>query len=314
MLRTVLTDILNIRYPLLQGGMAWAADGSLAAAVSEAGALGIIGAGNAGTDEVRQQIRLARSLTERPFGLNIMLLSPYAAEVAQLAAEERVAVVTTGAGNPAPYMAAWLAAGIKVLPVIASVGMAKLAARSGASAVIAEGCESGGHIGELTTLTLVPQVRDAVDIPVIAAGGIADGRGLAASLMLGAAGAQVGTAFLLAEECRIHPNYKARLLKAGDLDTTVTGRRLGHPVRSLRSPFSRAYAQAEQEGVSDEQLEALGSGALRRAVIDGDLQQGCFLAGQCVGLLKEERPAAQIVTALCQEAELLLKGAAQWVN
>jgi len=314
MLKTALNDLLNIEYPLLQGGMAWAADGRLAAAVSEAGALGIIGAGNAGADEVREQIRLARSLTKRPFGLNIMLLSPYAAEIARLAAEERVAVVTTGAGNPAPYMDAWLAAGVKVLPVTASTGLAKLAARCGAAAVIAEGCESGGHIGELTTFALVPQVRDAVDIPVIAAGGIADGRGLAASLMLGAAGAQVGTAFLAARECSIHPNYKARLFKAGDLDTTVTGRRLGHPVRSLRTAFSRAYAQAEQAGASDEELEALGSGALRRAVIDGDLQNGCFLAGQCAGLIKEERPAASIVTGLCMEAELLLKGAAQWVK
>ncbi len=314
MLNTRLQDILNIPYPILQGGMAWAADGVLAAAVSEGGGLGIIGAGNWSPEEVKNQIRRARSLTSRPFGLNIMLLSPYAAEIAALAVAEGVAVVTTGAGSPAPYMAAWLEAGVRVLPVVASVAQAKKMARSGAAAVIAEGTESGGHIGELTTMALVPQVCDAVEIPVIAAGGIADGRGLAAALMLGAAGVQAGTVFLAAKECAVHENYKARLLKAGDLDTIVTGRQLGHPVRSLRSPFSRAYAKAEQEGVCQEQLEVLGSGALRKAVVDGDAEQGCFIAGQCAGLVKEERPAAQIIATLCQEAELLLKGAAQWVK
>lgn len=314
MLTTTLHPLLSIDYPILQGGMAWAADGALAAAVSAAGGLGIIGAGNAPPEEVGRQIDRARALTDRPFGVNLMLLSPYAAEVAALTAEQRVPVVTTGADNPAPYMAAWLAAGVKVLPVVASVGLARLAERNGAAAVIAEGCESGGHIGELTTMALVPQVCDAVGIPVIAAGGIADGRGLAAALMLGAAGAQLGTAFLAAEECPAHPAYKQRLFKAIDLDTIVTGRSLGHPVRSLKTPFSRDYARLEQQGAPADQLEELGFGALRRAVVEGDQQQGCFLAGQCAGLIKEEQPAAQIIRRICEQAEQLMKGANQWVK
>lgn len=314
MLNTKLTELLGIRYPVLQGGMAWIADARLAAAVSEGGGLGIIAAGNAPADYVRGQIRACRELTERPFGVNIMLMSPYAAEVAQVAAEERVAVVTTGAGNPAQFMPAWLEAGIRVIPVVASAAMAKLVTRLGASAVIAEGGESGGHVGELTTMVLVPQVCDATDLPVIAAGGIADGRGVAASFMLGACGVQVGTRFLAAEECCIHKNYQEKILKAGDLATIVTGKRLGHPVRSLRTPFSRAYAKAEYSQMPDEELEQLASGALRLAVQEGDLQRGCFLAGQCAAMVTRVQPAAEIVRDLAEGAEPYLLGGPQWVK
>ena len=282
--------------------------------MSEGGGLGIIAAGNAPADYVRGQIRACRELTERPFGVNIMLMSPYAAEVAQVAAEERVAVVTTGAGNPAQFMPAWLEAGIRVIPVVASAAMAKLVTRLGASAVIAEGGESGGHVGELTTMVLVPQVCDATDLPVIAAGGIADGRGVAASFMLGACGVQVGTRFLAAEECCIHKNYQEKILKAGDLATIVTGKRLGHPVRSLRTPFSRAYAKAEYSQMPDEELEQLASGALRLAVQEGDLQRGCFLAGQCAAMVTRVQPAAEIVRELAEGAEPYLLGGPQWVK
>ena len=249
MIHTPLCDLLGIQYPVFQGGMAWIADGKLAAAVSEGGGLGILAAGNAPGDYVREQIRIAKSLTQRPFGVNIMLMSPFVEEVAQVVAEEKVAVVTTGAGNPTKFMAQWKEAGIKVIPVVASVAMAKLMTRLGASALIAEGGESGGHVGELTTMVLVPQVCDATDLPVIAAGGIADGRGVAAAFMLGACGVQMGTRFLSAEECSIHPAYKEKILKANDLCTMVTGKRLGHPVRSLRTPFARNYAKAEYGGL-----------------------------------------------------------------
>ena len=245
MIHTELCDLLGIEYPVFQGGMAWIADGKLAAAVSNGGGLGVVAAGNAPADYVRQQIRIAKSLTEKPFGVNIMLMSPFADEVAQVAAEERVAVVTTGAGNPSKYMQLWKDAGIKVIPVVASVAMAKLMTRLGASALIAEGGESGGHVGELTTMVLVPLVCDATTLPVLAAGGIADGRGFAAAMMLGACGVQMGTRFLSAEECSIHPTYKEKIVKAGDLATMVTGKRLGHPVRSLRTAFARNYSKAE---------------------------------------------------------------------
>ncbi len=314
MIHTPLCDLLGIQYPVFQGGMAWIADGKLAAAVSEGGGLGIIAAGNAPAEEVLAQIKVAKSLTSRPFGVNIMLMSPFVDEVAQVAAQEKVAVVTTGAGNPAKYMTLWHQAGIQVIPVVASVAMAKLMTRQGAAALIAEGGESGGHVGELTTMVLVPQICDATTLPVIAAGGIADGRGVAAAFMLGACGVQMGTRFLSAEECAIHPNYKQRILKANDLCTMVTGKRLGHPVRSLRTSFARNYAKAEYGGVEDEVLEAMGSGALRKAVVEGDVEEGCFLSGQVAAMVKKVQPAAEIVREVIEGAEPVLKGATQWVR
>lgn len=311
MLNSRICDLLGIKYPVFQGGMAWVADGKLAAAVSEGGGLGIIGAGNAPAGQVEAEIKTARSLTDKPFGVNIMLMSPHADEVAELVARERVAVVTTGAGNPSKYMAKWKEAGIKVIPVVASVAMAKLMTRAGADALIAEGGESGGHVGELTTMVLVPQVCDATHLPVIAAGGIADGRGAAAAFMLGACAVQLGTRFLAAYECNIHRNYKDRVLRAGDLDTIVTGKRLGHPVRSLKTPFSREYWKAEYSGVSDEELERMGSGALRLAVQEGDIERGCFLAGQVASTVKIEQPAAEIVREIAEDAERVLTEAAK---
>lgn len=314
MINSSLCEMLGIKYPVFQGGMAWIADGKLAAAVSNGGGLGIIAAGNADAEYVARQIRIAKELTDKPFGVNIMLLSPYADEVAKVAAEEKVAVVTTGAGNPSKYMEMWKEAGIKVIPVVASCALAKLMQRLGASAVIAEGGESGGHIGELATIVLVPQIADTVTIPVIAAGGIADGRGVAAAFMLGACGVQVGTRFLAAEECSIHPTYKEKIIKAKDLCTMVTGRRLGHPVRALRTNFQREYLKAEYTDISDEELEAMGAGSLRKAVVDGNSDEGCFLAGQSAAMVTKVQPAADIVRELCEEAEPLLKGAAKWVR
>lgn len=314
MIQSKLCDMLGIAWPIFQGGMAWIADGRLAAAVSEGGGLGIIGAGNAPGETVREQIQTAKALTEHPFGVNIMLLSPYADEVARIVAEEKVPVVTTGAGNPSKYMEDWKKAGIHVIPVVASVAMARLMTRVGASALIAEGGESGGHVGELTTMALIPQICDATTLPVIAAGGIADGRGFAAALMLGACGVQMGTRFLSAAECGIHPIYKEKILKATDLCTMVTGKRLGHPVRSLRTPFARDYAKAEYGGVPNEALESLGTGALRLAVQEGDKEKGCFLAGQIAAMVKKEQPAAQIIKEVVEEAEPLLRNAHLWVN
>lgn len=314
MIRSAICEMLGIRYPVFQGGMAWIADGKLAAAVSNGGGLGIIAAGNAPGAYVREQIRIARSITREPIGVNIMLLSPFADEVAAVVTEEKVEVVTTGAGNPAKYMKDWIAAGIRVIPVVASVALAKKMTRLGASALIAEGGESGGHVGELTTMVLVPQICDATSLPVIAAGGIADGRGVAAAFMLGACGVQLGTRFLSAVECTIHPVYKEKILKATDLCTMVTGKRLGHPVRSLRTPFARDYAKAEYGGMADEELESLATGALQRAVQEGDNEKGCFLAGQAAAMVKKEQPAAEIVKELMDEAEPILKGASQWVK
>ena len=314
MIQSAICEMLGIRYPVFQGGMAWIADAKLAAAVSNGGGLGIIAAGNAPGDYVRQQVREARKLTGKPVGVNIMLLSPFAEEVARVVTEEKVEVVTTGAGNPSAYIKDWLAAGIKVIPVVASVAMAKLMTRLGASALIAEGGESGGHAGELTTMVLVPQVCDATNLPVIAAGGIADGRGMAAAFMLGACGVQMGTRFLSAEECTIHPSYKEKILKATDLCTMVTGRRLGHPVRSLRTPFAREYTKAEYGGMPDEDLEALGRGALRLAVQEGDSEKGCFLSGQIAAMVRKEQPAAEIVREVAEGAEPLLRRASQWVK
>ena len=314
MIKSDICEMLGIEYPVFQGGMAWIADGKLAAAVSNGGGLGIIAAGNAPASYVREQILLAKKLTNQPLGVNIMLLSPFADEVAQVVAEEKVAVVTTGAGNPSKYMKMWLESGIKVIPVVPSVAMAKLVTRLGASAVIAEGGESGGHVGELTTMVLVPLIRDATHLPVIAAGGIADGRGVAAAFMLGACGVQMGTRFLAAEECSIHETYKQKILDAGDLCTMVTGKRLGHPVRSLRTQFARDYAKAEYSAMPDEELENLAVGALRLAVQEGDLKKGCFLSGQVAAQVRKVESAADIVRDVMESAEPILKGASQWVR
>lgn len=314
MIQTPICDLLGIQYPILQGGMAWIADGKLAAAVSEGGGLGIISAMNADADYLKGQIEIARSLTDKPFGVNLMLMSPHADAIAKTIADEKIPVVTTGAGNPAKYMDTWIGAGIKVLPVVASVGMTKLVTRAGATAVIAEGGESGGHVGELTTLCLVPQVVDATDLPVIAAGGIGDGRGIAATFLLGAQGVQLGTRFLVATECGVHQNYKNKVLKANDISTITTGKRLGHPVRSLKNAFSKAYFKAEYSDISDEELEAMGTGALRLAAVEGDEKRGCFLAGQIAAMVKKEQPAAEIIRELFTEAETVLNGAKKWVK
>ena len=314
-MRTVLCDLLGIEHPILQGGMAWVADASLASAVSNAGGLGIIAAMNAPGDWLRKEIRAARELTDKPFGVNIMLMSPYADDVAQVVIEEHVPVVTTGAGNPSKYMRAWVDAGIKVIPVVPSTALAKLVVRSGASAVIAEGGESGGHVGELTTMTLVPQVCDTVSVPVIAAGGIADGRGIAAAFMLGAVGIQVGTRFLVAHECTIHANYKEKILQARDIDTGTAGKRLGHPVRAIRNAFMREFMRREYDSsISNEELEAFGAGALRLAAREGDVKNGTVMAGQCSAMVNKEQPAAEIIREMFSEAEVLLQGAAKWVR
>ena len=314
MLRSRVCEAIGIRYPIFQGGMAWVSDGKLAAAVSNAGGLGIISAMNADENYVRDQIRLCRQLTDKPFGVNIMLMSPHVEAVAKLVAEEKVPVVTTGAGLPGKYMPAWIEAGIKVAPVVPSVAIARRVERGGATAVIAEGTESGGHVGELTTMALVPQVVDAVKIPVLAAGGIADGRGMAAAFMLGAEGVQCGTRFLSAYECGIHANYKKKVLDARDIDTQVTGRRLGHPVRALRNPFVNKFAELERDPeVSDEQLSAFGTGAVRKAAVDGNLQEGSFLAGQIAALVKKEQSAKEIVDEMMAEAERILSGAGERV-
>ena len=310
-MKTTVCELLGIEYPLFQGGMAWVADASLAAAASNGGGLGIIAAMNANADWLRNEIKTVRTLTNKPFGVNIMLMSPFADEVAQAVIDERVPVVTTGAGLPTKYMQAWLEAGIKVIPVVPSVAIAKLVARAGACAVIAEGGESGGHVGELTTMALVPQVCDAVDIPVIAAGGIADGRGVAAAFMLGARGVQVGTRFLVAKECTIHQNYKDKIIEAKDIDTATAGKRLGHPVRALRNAFLREFIRREYDSsISNEELEAYGVGALRLAAREGDVKNGSVMAGQSSGLVKKEQPAAEIISEMMCEAEALLKGGA----
>ncbi|MDR0490200.1 MAG: nitronate monooxygenase [Oscillospiraceae bacterium] len=315
MIETSVCELIGIRYPVFQGGMAWISDAVLAAAVSNAGGLGIIAAGNAPAEYITGQIEMAKALTDKPFGVNIMLMSPHVEAVAEAVAKEGVAVLVTGAGNPAKYMKLWIEAGIKVIPVVASTGLAKLAQRSGAAAVIAEGGESGGHVGETTTMALVPQVCDVVDIPVIAAGGIGDGRGVAASFMLGAEGVQVGTRFLVAKECGVHQNYKDKIIVAKDIDTMTTGKRLGHPVRSLKTPFSREFLAKEYDSsVSEKELEAFGTGALKLSAVDGDLKNGCFLAGQISGLIKKEQSAKEIIEELIIGAEAVLRGASKWVK
>ena len=306
-MKTEITELLGIEYPVIQGGMAWVADYHLAAAVSNAGGLGLIAAGGAPAEWVREQIRETKKLTDKPFGVNIMLMNPEADKIAKVILEEDIKVVTTGAGSPEKYMADWKAAGVKVIPVIASVALAKRMERCGADAVVAEGTEAGGHIGELTTMVLVPQVVDAVNIPVIAAGGIADGRGMAAAFMLGAEAVQIGTRFCVADECQIHENYKQRILKAKDIDSEVTGRSHGHPVRGLRNKMTREYLKLEAEGASFEQLENLTLGGLRKAVVEGDVDNGSVLAGQIAGMITKRQSCQEIVDEILTQAEKLLK-------
>lgn len=304
-MKTRLTELLGIQYPIIQGGMAWVAEYHLAAAVSEAGGLGLIGAASAPGEWVREQVQKARELTRNPFGVNIMLMSPYADEVAKVIVEEGVPVVTTGAGSPEKYMKMWKEAGVKVIPVTASVALARRMERCGADAVVAEGMESGGHIGESTTMALVPQVADAVEIPVVAAGGIADGRGIAAALMLGAQGVQMGTCFIVTKESQVHDNYKKCILKARDIDTRVTGRSTGHPVRAIRNQMTKVYLQKEQEGASFEELENLTLGGLRKAVVEGDVVHGSVMSGQIAGLVREELSCEELIQKLMRELKVL---------
>ena len=302
-MKTEVTKLLGIEYPIIQGGMAWVAEYHLAAAVSEAGGLGLIGAASAPAEWVRQQVQEVKKLTDKPFGVNIMLMSPYADEIAKVIVEEKVPVVTTGAGNPEKYMKMWKEAGVKIIPVIASVAHAKRMERCGADAVVAEGCESGGHIGETTTMVLVPQVADAVSIPVIAAGGIADGRGIAAAFMLGAKGVQMGTHFVVTTECQVHENYKKAVMKAKDMDSVVTGRSTGTPVRILKNQMALQYLKLEQSGADKEEMEKLTLGGLRRAVLEGDMRHGSVMMGQVAGMCKEIRPLQDILDSLIHESE-----------
>ena len=303
-----LNELLNIKYPIIQGGMANIATGAFAASVSNAGGLGLIGAGGMNVKMLKAEIQACKKLTNQPFGVNIMLLNPDAKEMAQIVIDEHVPVVTTGAGNPGVYIKMWKEAGVKIIPVIASVAHAKRMERCGADAVVAEGCESGGHIGETTTMVLVPQVVDAVNIPVIAAGGIADGRGIAAAFMLGAKAVQMGTHFVATTECWAHQNYKDMILKAKDIDTKVTGRSTGHPVRALRNQMTKEYLKKEAEGVPFEELEQMTLGSLRRAVVDGDVKMGSVMAGQSAGLVKEQMSCQELIRKLVKETDVLLKG------
>lgn len=307
-MKTRVTDMLEIKYPIIQGGMAWVAEHHLAAAVSEAGGLGIIGAASAPVEIVREEIQKAKELTDKPFGVNIMLLNPNAPDIARLVIEEKIAAVTTGAGTPEKYMDMWKEAGIKVIPVVASVAMAKRMERCGADAVVAEGMEAGGHIGSQTTMALVPQIVDAVKIPVIAAGGIGDGRGFAAVRMLGADAVQMGTRFVVAEESIVHENYKERIIKAKDIDSVVTGQSTGHPIRILRNQMSKEYLKKEKEGASFEELEMMTLGTLRRAVIDGDVVRGSVMAGQIAGLIQKKQSCREIIEEIMGQAETLLAG------
>ena len=307
-MKTEVTELLGIEYPIIQGGMAWVAEYHLAAGVSNAGGLGLIGAASAPAEWVREQIREAKKLTDKPFGVNIMLMSPYADEVAKVIVEEGVKVVTTGAGNPEKYMEMWKEAGVKVIPVVASVALAKRMERCGADAVVAEGCEAGGHIGENTTMVLVPQIVDAVNIPVIAAGGIADGRGMAAAFMLGAKGMQLGTHFVTTKESIVHENYKQAILKAKDIDSRVTGRTTGHPVRALRNQMTKKYLELEKNGAGFEELELLTLGGLRKAVVDGDVVNGSVMAGQSAAMVKEELTCQELGQKLVTETDALIGG------
>lgn len=306
-MKTRITELLGIEYPVIQGGMAWVAEYHLAAAVSAAGGLGIIGAASAPPEVVREQVRKVKELTDKPFGVNVMLMNPNAPEVAQVVVEEKVPVVTTGAGNPGKFIDLWKEAGVKVMPVVASVAMAKMMVRAGADAVVAEGMESGGHIGSTTTMALVPQVVDAVDVPVIAAGGIADGRGMAAAMMLGAEAVQMGTRFVAAKESIVHANYKEKLIKSKDIDSEVTGMSTGHPIRVIRNKMTREYLKMEKEGATLEELEMLTLGSLRKAVMDGDVVGGSLMAGQIAGLIQDELSCADIIHSIVADAEKLMK-------
>ncbi len=305
-MKTRITELLGIQYPIIQGGMAWVAEHNLAAAVSNAGGLGLIGGANAPGEAVKEEIRRAKELTDKPFGVNVMLLSPHAEDVAKVVVEEGIQVITTGAGSPEKYMGMWKEAGIKVIPVVASVALARRMERCGAAAVVAEGCESGGHIGELTTMALVPQVVDAVGIPVIAAGGIADGRGLAAAIMLGAEAAQIGTRFVVADESIASDAYKEKIIKASDIDSQVTGRSHGHPIRQIRNQMSREYLKKEREGASFEELEYMTLGALRRAVMEGDVVTGTLMAGQIAGMIHKRESCKEMIQEIINKAEQLL--------
>lgn len=305
-MKTRITELLGIQYPIIQGGMAWVAEHNLAAAVSNAGGLGLIGGANAPGEAVREEIRRAKELTDKPFGVNVMLLSPHAEDVAKVVVEEGIQVITTGAGSPEKYMGMWKEAGIKVIPVVASVALARRMERCGAAAVVAEGCESGGHIGELTTMALVPQVVDAVGIPVIAAGGIADGRGLAAAIMLGAEAVQIGTRFVVADESIASDAYKEKIIKASDIDSQVTGRSHGHPIRQIRNQMSREYLKKEREGASFEELEYMTLGALRRAVMEGDVVTGTLMAGQIAGMIHKRESCKEMIQEIINKAEQLL--------
>ncbi|MFZ5646469.1 MAG: enoyl-[acyl-carrier-protein] reductase FabK [Bacillota bacterium] len=302
MFHTVLCDLLKIKYPVLQGGMAWVSTAELAAAVSEGGGLGVIGSGQAPPDWVREQVRKAKQLTDKPFGVNVMLLSPYVDDVMEIIREERVAVVTTGAGNPGKYVPSLQELGIRVIPVVASVALAKRLVRSGVDALIAEGTESGGHVGELTTMALVPQIVDAVNVPVIAAGGIFDGRGVAAALALGAVGVQMGTRFMCASECTIHEKVKSMVIKAKDRDTVVTGRSTGHPVRVLENKLARKFIEMEEKRVSPEEIAKIGVGSLRAAMVDGDVEMGSVMAGQVSAMVNKIQPAAEILEEIMSGA------------
>lgn len=304
-LRTRLTSLLGIEHPIIQGGMAWTATAELVAAVSNAGGIGVIGAGHMPTDNLRVQIRNAKLLTDKPFGVNLMLLTPHIDEIVQLVLDEHVPMVTTGAGSPGKYMSALMEAGIKVIPIVPSVALAKRMEAMGADAVIGEGMEAGGHIGDLTTMVLTPQLVDAVEIPVIAAGGIADGRGMAAAFALGAVGVQVGTRFMCAEECTIHPDIKAAVLKAKDRDTVVTGRSTGHPVRVLKNKLAREIMELDRENKAEE-IEALGAGKLALAMRDGDTAMGSLMAGQVASMVCRIEPAADIVAEMMRDAEAVM--------
>jgi len=308
MLKTAICDLFGIEYPIIQGGMAYLGTAELASAVANAGGLGIIGAGNSEPDWVRQQIRLTRQLTDKPFGVNILLMSPFAEQVVDVVVEEKVAVVTTGAGNPGPYIPRFKQAGIKVMPVLASVALAKRLERYGADAVVAEGMESGGHIGEVTTVALVPQVTDGVQIPVVAAGGIADGRGLVAALALGAQGVQMGTRFVCSEECVAHPGYKERILQAHDRSTVASGQTTGHPLRCLQNRLTRQFEEMEKAGASKEELESFGVNRYYQGVIEGNLEDGSLIAGQIAGLIKEIKPVRVIIEEMMAEAEAIIAG------
>ena len=306
-MKTEITELLNIEYPIIQGGMAWVADYHLAAAVSNAGGLGLIGSGGAPASWVKDQIREVKKLTDKPFGVNIMLMNPEADEIAKVIVEEKVPVVTTGAGNPAKYIKEWKEAGVKVIPVVASCALAKMMERCGADAVVAEGTEAGGHIGEITTMSLVPQVVDAVNIPVIAAGGIADGRGFAAALMLGAKAVQMGTHFVATKECNVHENYKEKIIKAKDIDSKVTGRSTGHPVRVLRNQMSNEYIKKEQEGATLEELELLTLGGLRKAVVEGNVKEGSLMAGENAGLVKKQYTCKELIEKVVTEGQQVIE-------